>query len=371
MNMFHVKRSSLLLVLAAPAALVGATANNFIIERTGEGNINVSSANTRNLLRRLPSINANEKSFHATAVDEEQGQKDYLFEYRIGNKPVILFKTSPVKQEISIKALGTVNKIARDGDLRDALCDLRKSLLADETIDTQDDVESLDAQFHRATGLLCEWPDTLEVNFDFDQEAEIARAAASNPSPILNVEGDSTPDIPDVDKLFTRRAATESEQRNDQDESEQNHPTRRRLAYTSLCQYVKNYNIIYWVPVTHDDFWYNNGDDRTSYYAILSPPQMSPYCTYFWNNGSWVCYEPDHDPNVEYAYGECFGRCGAGCGVEYGEDSLLGGGDDMQYTQDCANHDSCVRFGHSQASFWCDDEFAFTVDDKLWAPNCF
>jgi hypothetical protein len=37
---------------------------------------------------------------------------------------------------------------------------------------------------------------------------------------------------------------------------------------------------------------------------------------------------------------------------------------------DCLDHDLCVRFGHSLASWWCDDEFAYTTDDYAFAPNC-
>jgi len=41
------------------------------------------------------------------------------------------------------------------------------------------------------------------------------------------------------------------------------------------------------------------------------------------------------------------------------------------YSQDCLNHDGCVRNGHSAASIWCDDEFAMTTDDFSFAPNCY
>lgn len=82
--------------------------------------------------------------------------------------------------------------------------------------------------------------------------------------------------------------------------------------------------------------------------------------TYFWKDSSWQCYEPDHDANAEYAYGECFGRCGGVCGSN-------GSG---TYTYEYLDHDSWVRFGHFLASFWRNDEFISTIDDAAFAPNC-
>jgi hypothetical protein len=89
---------------------------------------------------------------------------------------------------------------------------------------------------------------------------------------------------------------------------------------------------------------------------------------FFILGSSYECYEPDHDPNIWYAYGECFGRCGGGC---CGASGLLCTPDGVgTYTMDCLDHDLCVRFGHSLASWWCDDEFAYTTDDYAFAPNC-
>ncbi len=125
--------------------------------------------------------------------------------------------------------------------------------------------------------------------------------------------------------------------------------------WNSLCgQYGQ------FVQATHDDWSYNRGHDRTTYNALLSMDPSGPCSdgTYFWKNSTWQCFEPDHSKNIEYAYGSCFGRCGAGCGS------------DTQFTKDCLDHDSCVRFGHSTASFWCNDEFSSTTDDWLFAPSC-
>jgi len=126
--------------------------------------------------------------------------------------------------------------------------------------------------------------------------------------------------------------------------------------WTSICWAVNSYQ-----ATSHDDWNYDWWDDESTLdYAYVSMHSAGPCSdgTYFWKNGSWQCYEPDHDPNVEYAYGNCFGRCGASCGSS------------TQFTWDCLDHDECVRVGHDTASIWCDDEFGSTTDDWLYAPNC-
>jgi hypothetical protein len=127
-------------------------------------------------------------------------------------------------------------------------------------------------------------------------------------------------------------------------------------SYYSLCGYCDGY----YIEATHDCWDYDRGDDQSTYNAYLSMHPAGPCSgeTYFWTGSAWSCYTPDHSSTVEYAYGACFGRCGGGCGS------------DSQMTWDCLDHDSCVRFGHSMASFWCDDEFASTIDDWASAPNC-
>ncbi|HET9959081.1 MAG TPA: hypothetical protein VFQ61_31540 [Polyangiaceae bacterium] len=75
---------------------------------------------------------------------------------------------------------------------------------------------------------------------------------------------------------------------------------------------------------------------------------------------TFEAYEPDHDSNVEFGYGNCFGRCGADCGGS------------SQFTQACLDHDLCVTFGHWT---WnplsaCDDEFIEAAIDYLAEPDC-
>lgn len=125
---------------------------------------------------------------------------------------------------------------------------------------------------------------------------------------------------------------------------------------TSICGQLNEF-----VKVTHDDANYKEWDDRTTFYAYMSMQEAGPCVddgTWFWTAGAWKCFEPDHDPDIEYAYGNCFGRCGNRCGTA------------TQFTTDCANHDNCQRFGHTINDPECEDEFMATLDDTFNAPNC-
>ena len=128
-------------------------------------------------------------------------------------------------------------------------------------------------------------------------------------------------------------------------------------SYQSICSLLNTYQ-----SASHDcsgrDWWQ---DSTTLDYAYVSmhPAGSCGDGTYFFKNGTWQCYEPDHDTNVEYAYGNCLGRCGAGCGT------------DRQFTWDCLDHDECIRVGHDTASWWCDDQFASSNDDWANAPQCY
>lgn len=126
-------------------------------------------------------------------------------------------------------------------------------------------------------------------------------------------------------------------------------------SYTSICSLLDSYQL-----TTHDDGSYDNWDDETTYYAYVSMHPAGPCSdgTWFWTGSTWTCFEPDHSTSIEYAYGACFGRCGGGCGSS------------TQFTWDCHDHDGCVRFGHSLASLYCDDEFTSTIDDWASAPDC-
>jgi len=122
-----------------------------------------------------------------------------------------------------------------------------------------------------------------------------------------------------------------------------------------ICDHLNSYMV-----ATHDDNNYNRGADASTINGYVSWHGAFS-CndgTNFHTGGQWVCFEPDHDTSIEYAYGNCFGRCGGGC-------SSSG-----TFTLQCLDHDECVRTGHSTASWWCDDEFVGTTDDFAFAPNC-
>lgn len=151
-------------------------------------------------------------------------------------------------------------------------------------------------------------------------------------------------------------------------------------SWTSLC-YAKNT----YYPATHDCNVGNMNIDATTLddaYLSSQGSQGSADGTawYFPAGGGYQCcsgsmscsrytcnipaagwyvnIEVDHDTRVEYAYGNCFGVCGAGCPGTY------------QFTVDCVNHDACVRNGHVTASAYCDDQFTAASDDWVSAPNC-
>ena len=100
---------------------------------------------------------------------------------------------------------------------------------------------------------------------------------------------------------------------------------------------------------------HNRGSSGSTVYAYIG--DYGPSSTLVWNNG-WQNQGVDHW-NTPSEYGDCFGRCGADCGGGHA------------YTQDCSDHDNCVRNGHWIGSPYCDDEFSSTLDDAMYAPNCY
>ena len=106
------------------------------------------------------------------------------------------------------------------------------------------------------------------------------------------------------------------------------------------------------------DFWDDNSTtDKVA--MSMSPTGSCSDDTYFGGSTTGMsCHEPDHPGGKEYAYGQCFGRCGAGCGSN------------TQFTRDCLDHDQCVRLGHGIASGWCNDHLVGATWDALNASNC-
>ena len=288
------------------------------------------------------------------STNNNVNQKGYVMTFNLGQGKVIQARSSPQDQEIEIHRIGNKKNDMTEED-RAFLKELADALDADVELDTYE-VNTLPSQASRMAKVLNEWPSTLDLDYVLDVVAEANRAAqraevlANLPPP-----SEAAPEVP----LDDRRLANAVRPDQIQEENEDAHSNgRRRLAYTSLCYAYNTFK-----QASHDDWWYDYGDDASTYYAYVSmhPSQPCAEGTKYWNNGAWQCYssEPDHSTSIEYAYGSCFGRCGAGCGSN------------TQFTQDCLDHDSCVRFGHDLASLWCDDEFSFTVDDALFAPNCF
>lgn len=269
-----------------------------------------------------------------------EGNGMYVLLYRVAPGFNIQVMSNPQLGEIQIRLLGNPNQILEAGQ-KETLVAIAEALELADGIETSN-VDELTTQGARAARLLSEWPDTLPLEFDYD--------------PSMEPEEEDRPSVDVVNAPIVPDGGRRDLQLRDFDQEGDPSHHYRRLAYTSACSYVNSY-----MAVTHDDWNYDRWDDHTTFNAYLSmdPMQSCSEGTQFWTGSSWSCYEPDHDPNIEWAYGNCFGRCGGGCGSS------------TQFTFDCADHDSCVRFGHSLASFWCDDEFASTVDDALFAPNCF
>lgn len=131
----------------------------------------------------------------------------------------------------------------------------------------------------------------------------------------------------------------------------------RDRGYTSLCGSCGS-----WRSSTHDCNHGAKGSDATTanglvkYQGALCGGDGSQYGT----TSSTSCIaEPAGYTSIEYVRGNCMGRCGPGCSSG-----------DTQFTQDCLNHDACVRGGHSLASGYCDDQLASCADDDSSAPHC-
>jgi len=120
--------------------------------------------------------------------------------------------------------------------------------------------------------------------------------------------------------------------------------------WTSLCSYYNKY-----VSASHDCSSYGWWAPNSTSYAHVGERGSS---TYYLVNGVWTTTTQNHKAYL-YERGNCYGNCGAGC--PSGNQTL---------TQDCHNHDQCVRNGHALASLYCDDEFTSASDDEFFAPRC-
>jgi len=205
---------------------------------------------------------------------------------------------------------------------------------------------------------------------DDDRAAMVALEGA-----LAKVKGD----VPMVVEKLRGFVATEAEHPTTVDLQDIRFGAENR-SWTSLC-YAKNS----YYPASHDcdtgGFWIDattldnvwlsstgdlGGPDGVAWYfpsggsyqACSGSSYCSRYSVSIPSAGWYTGVEVDHDTNVEYSYGNCFGVCGAGCPGTY------------QFTVDCVNHDQCVRNGHVTASGYCDDQFSAASDDWAYAPDC-
>ena len=121
---------------------------------------------------------------------------------------------------------------------------------------------------------------------------------------------------------------------------------------TKLCGQIGSY-----VLASHDCNVCSgyNGQTNCQVWAYIGDTGTSS--TYYYHNGTWTTQAYNHAVQPS-EYGDCYGRCGADCGSGH------------VYSQDCTNHDSCVRNGHSLGSAYCDDELASCADDAV-ASGCY
>lgn len=128
----------------------------------------------------------------------------------------------------------------------------------------------------------------------------------------------------------------------------------------ALCTECKMY-----VKFSHDCSSGGWWADNTTAYGLVSHIGAYSGCAEGtkWsttNGGTLYCLgsEPNHSTSYEYGKGNCFARCGGGCASE------------KDYTADCGNHDHCVRFGHADASMYCNDQLTSCSDDEAAWISC-
>jgi len=153
---------------------------------------------------------------------------------------------------------------------------------------------------------------------------------------------------PSAHAMLLRRVASVWSQTGSAMELERRVMGEEGRGYSSLCYAIGS------VRNSSHDCWSGGWwGSKTSVYSYVGYWTSS---TYYWR-GYWSTDDYDHG-NWPTEYGQCYGRCGGGCGS------------DQDYTQDCHNHDNCVRNGHWVTSSWCSDELASATDDEMYAPNC-
>lgn len=211
-------------------------------------------------------------------------------------------------------------------------CDFLDNASTDIVTRTQfTDKLSLEAQTVKGAELICDWPSGLSMNHvvDFDDEWNYQRnLTILFDSPNTNVQFNRPPDAFMYDEY-----------------------------YQSLCFAL-------------DDKYVLDERDRMAAKLNLDPPCNNGTTDMFIggpNMVDMVCQSEPQDASsntVNWAHGNCFGRCGEGCGSYPGAPT--------QFTSDCMDYDYCTRFkaDREDPSDDCHSEFLHTVDDTMWSGNC-
>ncbi len=128
---------------------------------------------------------------------------------------------------------------------------------------------------------------------------------------------------------------------------------------TGLCGSCKSY-VKFSFDCNHAGWW---ADKTTAYgfvahYSAYSCASGTKWKTSSGGSANCLSNDPDHFSSHEYGFGNCFARCGGGCGSA------------RRYTMDCGHHDLCVRSNHAISSAYCNDQLASASDDAVSSVNC-
>ncbi len=110
---------------------------------------------------------------------------------------------------------------------------------------------------------------------------------------------------------------------------------------TSICGQIGSYQ---WK--NHDCWSCSNSSGSCNTGAYIGYGGSCSGDMWLWNGSSWSTCDDQNHSAWKYGSGNCFARCGEGCGSG------------TTYSEECARHDDCVRNGHWTTSSWCSDELS-------------
>lgn len=104
----------------------------------------------------------------------------------------------------------------------------------------------------------------------------------------------------------------------------------------------------------------DNSSTTDNVFLSMHPGGGCSGSTYFgFTATSQLCWTPNHDSRANWGYGDCYGRCGSGCGGS------------TNFSQACLDHDTCVRYGHDEVTDpGCWDELSEALVDDLALSDC-